>query len=290
MKAVTHNGKFHADEVFATVVLQKLCPDMQLTRTREPDAIAVADIVYDVGGVYDHAARRYDHHQLGARTRDDTGLIYSAFGLVWDHYGLEYCEGDEDVWRYIDDMFVRGIDADDNGEVTTQWDERAQEFPMTKVIDQLNPLPDSGEDSDAQFWKAVELASHVLERMTRRVASDFAVAREVRQAQAESPDSRYAELSRAVTMNAMISDIDGLEFLLFPDEAQAKWLLYAVNIAGRSYESKCPLPESWAGLSGEELARVTGVTDAQFCHKNRFLAVAGTREGVLKLLEKALQS
>jgi hypothetical protein len=58
--------------------------------------------------------------------------------------------------------------------------------------------------------------------MTRRVASDFAVAREVRQAQAESPDSRYAELSRAVTMNAMISDIDGLEFLLFPDEAQAK--------------------------------------------------------------------
>jgi uncharacterized UPF0160 family protein len=126
--------------------------------------------------------------------------------------------------------------------------------------------------------------------MTRQVASDFAVAREVRQAQAESLDSRYAELSRAVTMNAMISDIDGLEFLLFPDEAQAKWLLYAVNIAGRSYESKCPLPESWAGLSGEELARVTGVTDAQFCHKNRFLAVAGTREGVLKLLEKALQS
>jgi uncharacterized UPF0160 family protein len=97
LRAVTHNSKFHADDVFATVVLRKLYPDMQLTRTRDPDVIASADIAYDLSGMYDHAARRYDHHQRGARKRQDTGITYSAFGLIWDHYGREYCA----AWSYI---------------------------------------------------------------------------------------------------------------------------------------------------------------------------------------------
>ncbi len=32
-------------------------------RTRDPALLAVCDIVVDVGGVYDPATHRYDHHQ-----------------------------------------------------------------------------------------------------------------------------------------------------------------------------------------------------------------------------------
>ena len=117
MKAVTHSRKFQADEVFATVFLRKLYPDMKTVGTRDSDLIAELDIAHDLGGEYDHQARCYDHHQLGARKRDDTGLTYSAFGLIWGHYGLEYCNADEEVWRYVDKLLVRGIDADDNGEI-----------------------------------------------------------------------------------------------------------------------------------------------------------------------------
>ena len=34
-------------------------------RTRDLEKLAPLDIVIDVGGVYDHSLRRYDHHQRG---------------------------------------------------------------------------------------------------------------------------------------------------------------------------------------------------------------------------------
>lgn len=53
-KGFTHGGKFHADDVFSTALLQILRPDIQVTR-----GFVVPDdfdgIVYDVGGgMFDH--------------------------------------------------------------------------------------------------------------------------------------------------------------------------------------------------------------------------------------------
>ena len=50
----THAGKFHADDVFATALLQILRPDIKITR-----GFVVPDdfdgIVYDIGfGMFDH--------------------------------------------------------------------------------------------------------------------------------------------------------------------------------------------------------------------------------------------
>ena len=50
------------------------------------------------------------------------------------------------------------------------------------------------------------------------------------------------------------------------------------------------LPEAWAGLSGDELREVTGVPDAVFCHKGRFIAVAESGEGALDLADAALRA
>lgn len=291
LHAVTHNSKFHADDVFSTVVLRKLYPDMHLTRTRDSEIIAAADIAYDLGGVYDHAARRYDHHQIGARKRADTGITYSAFGLIWDHYGLRYCEGDEEIWRYIDDVFVRGIDADDNGLTPSHPDMYAPEFTVPQIIRQLNPLAGSDEDYDEQFAKAEDLAKGMLERMHDRIKSEYKDARDVRVAQAKSPDPQYAELDHAIVMNDFVSEIDELNYLLFPDGANnGIWRLYAVNVPNEKYAIKRPFPKEWAGLRDEDLMRLTGVPDASFCHKNQFLVVARSREGVLALLEKALRN
>ena len=48
------------------------------------------------------------------------------------------------------------------------------------------------------------------------------------------------------------------------------------------------LPEGWAGLRDKELARVTGVSDAVFAHRNRFMAVAKSKEGAIALAKLAL--
>jgi uncharacterized UPF0160 family protein len=62
----------------------------------------------------------------------------------------------------------------------------------------------------------------------------------------------------------------------------------AVPAALGTFENRRDLPAAWAGLDGPELAALTGVEDARFCHAKRFLAVAGSRAGALRLAELAL--
>ncbi|MFQ3265592.1 MAG: uncharacterized UPF0160 family protein, partial [Colwellia sp.] len=59
----THNGNFHADDVFSIAALKNIFPSIKLIRTRNLELIAKADIVIDVGGEYDADAGRFDHHQ-----------------------------------------------------------------------------------------------------------------------------------------------------------------------------------------------------------------------------------
>jgi len=54
-----------------------------------------------------------------------------------------------------------------------------------------------------------------------------------------------------------------------------------------SFENRKSFPESWAGKRGNELVLATGVSDAIFCHRGRFLTVAGSKEGALALAELA---
>jgi uncharacterized UPF0160 family protein len=49
-------------------------------------------------------------------------------------------------------------------------------------------------------------------------------------------------------------------------------------------------PESWGGKKGEELAKETGICDAIFCHNLRFIAVAKSKQGAIKLAKKAVSS
>ena len=71
----THAGKFHADDVFATALLQILRPDIKITR-----GFTVPDdfdgIVYDIG------FGMFDHHQEPREYRAN-GVPYAAFGLLW---------------------------------------------------------------------------------------------------------------------------------------------------------------------------------------------------------------
>ncbi len=66
MKIVTHNGPFHADEVFAIAALSIFFADQDVSiiRSRDPAIIAIGNIIVDVGMEYD-GERLFDHHQGG---------------------------------------------------------------------------------------------------------------------------------------------------------------------------------------------------------------------------------
>ena len=100
----THDGTFHCDEALGCAMLQMM-PEWAgstIVRTRDLEELAKCDIVIDVGAVYDHATKRYDHHQrtfssvLGEvhpdvpeASRPDFNTKLSACGLVYKHYGME---------------------------------------------------------------------------------------------------------------------------------------------------------------------------------------------------------
>ncbi|KAL1891575.1 hypothetical protein Cpir12675_004917 [Ceratocystis pirilliformis] len=130
----THNGHFHADEALAVHMLRML-PEYALSslvRTRDPAVLATCDTVVDVGGEYDAAAKRFDHHQRSFTTTfpgRDTKL--SSAGLVFLHFGRALVaqslrnNGNENIsaddpkvemmWRRIYESFIEALDAHDNG-------------------------------------------------------------------------------------------------------------------------------------------------------------------------------
>jgi uncharacterized UPF0160 family protein len=57
-----------------------------------------------------------------------------------------------------------------------------------------------------------------------------------------------------------------------------------------TFANRRDLPAAWAGLSGDELAAVSGVADAVFCHPARFYVSAGSREGITELARRALET
>ena len=113
---VTHNGNFHADDIFAVATLTLVFGEenVSVIRTRDPNIIQGADYVVDVGGIYDESKNRFDHHQKGRAGERDNTIPYASFGLVWKKYGEEL-SGSLEVAEKIDQILVQWIDAQDNG-------------------------------------------------------------------------------------------------------------------------------------------------------------------------------
>ncbi|MDO4871914.1 MAG: MYG1 family protein [bacterium] len=82
MNAITHTAPYHADEVFAIVMLEFLFP-VRLLRTRNRDIIDSTNaIVYDVGGEFSAEKKRFDHHQKKFTEARPNGIKYTSAGLI----------------------------------------------------------------------------------------------------------------------------------------------------------------------------------------------------------------
>ena len=130
----THAGKFHADDVFATALLQILRPDIKITR-----GFTVPDdfdgIVYDIG------FGMFDHHQEPREYRAN-GVPYAAFGLLWRVLGPGLV-GERQA-RLIDENFIQPLDLNDN---------TGEQNSLCDAIGFFNPVWDSKEDQDA--WNRI---------------------------------------------------------------------------------------------------------------------------------------
>lgn len=275
----THHGAFHADDVLAVSLLRAFVdPLAQVVRSRSSQDWERADVVVDVGGVYDPSRRRFDHHQ-----KDYQGPL-SAAGMVlmWLE---ESGQVDPGLAADLRARLVEYVDDVDNGRV-----EPKPGVPCFASMVQLcNQGAEELEDFDRRFDEAVRIADLLVGGL-RSEHQEREEARTVVRAamdEAEQRQSNLLRLHKYVRWKPAYFSMDGehhpTEFVIMPGLDGSSRAI-AIPPTEGSFGKKRPLPQAWAGLVDEELVQACGVQGARFCHKNCFICVFDTEEHLLEAL------
>lgn len=273
--AWTHNGKFHADDVFSAALLLYLNPEIRIFRGNQvPEDFT--GVVFDIG------RGRYDHHQKDSRIREN-GIPYAAFGLLWEGLGADILG--EELAEKFDESFVQPLDNNDN---------TGEKNELASLIGSFNPAWDSEDNNDEAFFQAVSVAGMILdhkferylgnERADQRV-NELLKAKE-EQSLENTEDSRILVLPEFIPCQKRLSETQ-IAFVIFPSNRGG----YCIQPQKKEYSMnyKCSFPSEWLGLEGEELVQATGLESASFCHKGGFLMTMGALEDALEVCRISLR-
>ena len=282
----THNGNFHADDVFSIAALKQIFPTFKLVRTRDLALIAQADIVIDVGGEYDADAGRFDHHQRGGAGERENGIPYSSFGLIWQKYGLQICQGNQEVADSVDAGLVSTIDAIDCGHVEGV----AQGISLSQTISMFNPTWQEDSHFDVCFNEAVDFAARILTRFIASANGGISAKSIVAKAIDDAQDPRVIVLEKYIPWKTTVHNLSDVALYMVYPSGSGQWRIQTVPVEPGSFEDRKPLPTPWAGLSDAALQEVTGIEDAMFCHNGLFIAGSESFESTMKMAAIALQA
>lgn len=289
MRFITHSGTFHADEVFATAILQLVYGDatgrrIEILRVRDASCAVDGDVVYDIGG------GALDHHMKGGNGVREDGTPYASAGLVWKAKGREICPAPS-VWEEMDETLFAPIDASDCG----AGDARNQ---LAMAVNGFNPVwddPDAGDPAyvDGLFLLAVDFARGVVSRALERASATHRAETAARQA-ARQALRGVAVLDRYVPCAEMFADpnrnipkAEDVLYVVFPSN-RGGWNWQVVPDAPGSFGQRNYCPVAWRGLRDGDLAAACGVPDAVFCHPAGFMGGARTREGAEAMARRAV--
>ena len=293
VKIITHNGKFHADDIFAVATLflyfgEENC---ELVRTRDEEIIKTGDIVLDVGGIYDVSLKRFDHHQReGAGKHVDTDIPYSSFGLIWKEYGLKVVGGDEELWQKINRKLVMPIDAIDNGiDITDNKIQNVHPVTLHTIIGSFMPSFDQSENSnfDSRFIEVVDFSKKFLVREIESIKNKSRGEKLVQSIYNKQTDKRVLVLEHYMPFGFLAEENPELIYVIYPS-LENGYMARALDEEGYIFESRKLFPESWGGKRDAELEKETGVMGSVFCHRNRYICGAKTKSAILKLVEISL--
>lgn len=296
---ITHSGGFHADELLSSVILTKLYPNAELHRTRDRDWLAPSNdkIIYDVGGDYNAQNQIFDHHQRPGPLRQD-GQPYSSFGLIWAHYGQDYLKAIkvpenniETIHQAFDAEFVLPIDLLDNGAMEPSVAGPLSILTLPSLFDMMKPVFDNTSPSatDDAFLKALLIARIFVEAA---IADRTAVLRAksiVNDAISKAGKSQVLELPMGMPYLSALraSGADHLLFMIAPRGDD--WTINGIKLNNDTFDQRADLPAAWAGLTDSDLETASGVQGAIFCHNARFIAVANSRDAIIKMADIAVK-
>lgn len=292
IRIVTHNGNFHVDDLFAVASLQLLhgVQHTEVVRSRDPEVWESGDYVVDVGNIYDPETKRYDHHQHGGAGARLNGVPYSALGLVWKHHGVAL-SGSAEVAERIDKAMVIPIDMADNGiDVYAPTHEGTHPFLIHHILVAMRPTWKEGGVHDERFMELLPIARRIVEREITTTRDTMEGEGYVATSYNNSPDKRLIVLDGPYPWQGVLARTADALYVVKPKSQGTNWEVECVRTDVHSFLNRKSLPEHWRGYRDELLAEKSGVADAVFCHNNGFIAVAGSKEGALKLAQLALNA
>jgi uncharacterized UPF0160 family protein len=227
--------------------------------------------VVDVGGVYEPALGRFDHHQRGfALVRDDEhSTPYAAAGLVWKLHGpwiTRQC-------RKVDADLIAPIDRWDVGDRDC-----GTMMPLSVAVGLLNATDVFDEAAQmAAFEQAVEFCAAILDGKIRQEEEKARLELVYQQARLEAVGERatVAVLPEFIpnAVNRLASDVPSVRFVIFP--AGGEW-----RVQGTPGNK---IREEWRGLDRDTLEATSGIEGAVFVHPAGFIGGATTLDGVMAM-------
>lgn len=286
---ITHAGTFHADEIFATLILSKIIPEITLIRLpefreKEKSEAKKDAIIYDIGG------GKYDHHQLGGNGQRENGTKYAACGLIWKAYGKEVLRKYEIkevdyTLDYIDRNLIQFIDANDNGQLPKlQTDYR--NVHLSHIVSLFNPKWNEEANSSENFMRALSVCEIIFNEFLKDTFSKMK-AKDLIDKAIEKSESGIMILDtfapwKEFLLNSKNEKAKEINFVVFPS-SRGGYNVYSVPLEIGSFENRKSLPIEWRGLRDNDLQNATGVKKARFCHNAGFICSADDKESALEL-------
>ena len=283
---VTHNGVFHADEVFAIAFLniaakrtvQNLFHVIRVNNNdvyqyKNRDDVIIVDIG---GGEFDHHNTRKNYRSYARNIngiKEYKRYDFASFGKVVRAYH-ELVDPIKDLkdYKYFDRNFVCKIDGYDNGDRTYYSD-------FSNLINEMNPVWNADvimikEDVSYNFMDAVCFCMFIISKKLEVIKAS-------KDADIYLEEAKKNEKNHILILETYIPYIGKLnpdtEYVIFPSSREKGWnLSVCKNEVGEFIK---PLPKEWYGFNREPNPPVDGLL---FCHQSGFLAVFDTLENAVK--------
>lgn len=296
--AITHDGVFHADEVFATALLSMIA-EVRLIRTRSVKAEEKPEdvIMYDIGGRYSVWDKVFDHHQKDFSLTHEDGTKLSSFGMLWYLYGrFALCDVYGCPTRYIELAFndinnrlVKWIDGRDNGQLP-----QSEELTLSSVISNFNAQWNEGqEDDNERFTIAVNTAYAILEGLMKSVVAQYEAVDIVEDKIAETEGKvlnlgSYIAHWQTVILKSKNPKASELLYCTYKGKDESVCITAVPPSLEEMTKQRKPFPKEWAGLSGEKLEAAAGIKGLKFCHAGRFFMSVDSEEVAEEVFKKIL--
>ena len=284
MKIKTHDGIFHADEIFACALLN-ICFNGEIEIVRTRDENITADLYIDIGGKFDNV-NYFDHHYKEFNIFHDIKktIPKASFGLIWDKFSYKLNKN-EKILKKIKSMFVVPIDAHDNNIRLCKYNEaNYNPYTISNIISVYNRRDG---DENSQFYKALNFAVEALYNIIHYVEDQFKDEEIVKQIFDSQTEKTYIIFDKYYNYANAIKDekYSHITHLIFPEKDH--WRAICIKDNG-SQELKAPFPKEWGGLTGNDLIKVSDIEGCIFCHRGLWFAVNQSLKGIISMVETAL--